>query len=277
MRTILLFNDNTAEARHAAVFVLGVAQKVQANVLLANTYVKHVKPVKLVPAGFGVAHDTEETEVPNIKMFLENLIDTEQAFQPKIAEADISNMNEAAVADLLNRNNVWMMIKGVADGLNTGIKAEKLNIHTILNKVLCPLMLIPASWQIKDLERLVYLADLRYCRIQIVRYLAEMAKPWGASVLIAHLSASGLPDMAESYARSVFNDGVCQNVKYNNLYYNNIKERNLKTAVDVIINGMHNDLLVLVNHRFHFEEIIGPYITNKLPLNITVPILVFPF
>ena len=277
MRTILLFNDNTAEARHAAVFVLGVAQKVHANVLLANTYIKDVKPVMRVPAGFNEISEIEETGFHDLKVFLENSIDAETEFQPEIKEADISNMNELGVAELINKNNIWMMIKGISDGSKPGITKENLNIHTILNKVLCPLMLIPSNWQIKDLERLVYIADLRYCRIQIVRYLTEVAKPWSASVLIAHLSASGLPDMAESYAGSIFNEEICRNVKYNNLYYNNIKERNLKTAVDVIINGMHNDLLVLVNHRFHFEEIIGPYITNKLPLNITIPILVFPF
>ena len=37
--------------------------------------------------------------------------------------------------------------------------------------------------------------------------------------------------------------------------------KDLKTAVDVMINGLDNDLLVLLNHRFYFEEII----TNKLP------------
>ncbi len=93
MRTILLFNDNTAEARHAAVFVLGVAQKVHANVLLANTYIKDVKPVMRVPAGFDEVSEIDETGVRDLKVFLENLIDAEHAFQPEIKEADISNMN----------------------------------------------------------------------------------------------------------------------------------------------------------------------------------------
>jgi len=45
----------------------------------------------------------------------------------------------------------------------------------------------------------------------------------------------------------------------------------------VMINGMHNDVLVMVNHRFHFEEIIGRYITEELPENITIPLLIFPY
>ena len=111
----------------------------------------------------------------------------------------------------------------------------------------------------------------------IVSYLTALAKPYGATLSIAHLSAKGIPDMEENYARAVFKEQVADHLNYNNLHFNNIKEKDLKKALDVIINGLHNDILALVNHRFHFEEILGRYITAVLPENITVPLLIFPY
>lgn len=275
MRTILIFNDNSEEAMHAAEFVMAMAQELRANIFMANTLVKEVKPVEKIPAGFVERNETDESLLPNVFEYLKSLNMNRSVFKPEIMEFDVSAFDETKVAEFINKNNIWMFVKGLPD-VSPEAKT-KLNIQTILNKVLCPLLLIPVTWKLKDLERLVYIADLRYCRIQIVKYLTELAKPLNADLLIAHSTAEGLPDMTEKYALSVFSDEVSSNVSYENLYFNNIKERDLKIAIDVIINGMRNDLLVLVNHRFHFEEIVGRYITDNLPLQITIPLLIFPY
>ena len=282
MRTLLVINDNSSEAKHAAEFTLVLAQKMQANIMLMSTAAITNKLAEKVPVG----------DIPNIDPdsyreqyhhasgmhdHLKSLNDKEATFKPGIEEFNISGMDENEVAGVINKNHIWMMIKGIADATPAINSKRNLNIHAVLNKVLCPLFLIPASWQLKDIERLVYIADLRYCRIEIVRCLAEFAKPWRAALSIAHMSAKGLPDMTEKYALDVFSNEVSGNVHYDQLFFNNIREKDLGRAVDVMIHGMHNDVLAMVNHRFHFEEIVGRYITDTLPLHITVPLLIFPY
>jgi len=280
MRTILIVNDNSTEAKHAAEFAFTIAQKVQANIMLLNTSAVNTKVVKKIPVGAILRADADyhdELPVSDIHYYLKSLNEDGISFKPEIDEFDISAMNETEVIELVNRNNIWMMVKGMPDVIHATGAKKSLNMHAVLNRVLCPLLLIPPTWQLKDIERLVYIADLRYCRIEVVRYLAQLAKPWHAALSIAHMSANGLPDMAEKYALTVFSEEVCQNVNYDQLLFNNIKEKDLSKVVDVMINTMHNDILVMVNHRFHFEEIIGRYITDTLPLNITVPLLIFPY
>jgi hypothetical protein len=278
MKTILIINDNSPEAKHAAEFALTVAQKMQANIMLANTFVKTQKSVELVTVGNTDKIMIESFQTSKLFTHLKGLNSKELAdFKPEIEELDISNMDECKLAEMINLNRTWMIIKGMPDALPATASDNALNIHTVLNKVLCPLFLIPENWQVKDIERMVYIADLRYCRIEIVRYLAELARPLNADLSIAHTSAKGLPDMAEKYALAVFSEEVCKNVKYERLLFNNIKEKDLSKTVDVLINGMHNDVLVMVNHRFHFEEILGRYITNSLPVHLSVPILIFPY
>jgi hypothetical protein len=282
MRTLLVINDNSSETKHAAEFAFAIAKKMQANILLANTApVKKSKLVEKVIAGYTtgkheISYYLEDKSLAGI-LRDKCIPDDAGNFNPLIEEFDVSAMDESKVAELVIKKNIWMMVKGIPAAVSLSTQKTGLNAHSILNKVLCPLLLIPSDWQLKDIERLVYIADLRYCRIEIVKYLAQLAKPWNAGVSIAHLSAKGLPDMAEKYALTVFSEEVSRNVNYDQLVFNNIREKDLSKAVDVMINGMHNDILVMVNHRFHFEEIVGRYITDTLPVNITVPVLIFPY
>jgi hypothetical protein len=275
MKTILIINDETAAAEHAAKFALCIAQKVNANIMLANTFIHNSKAAEKILAGQSdlAEIDFEDENIDGITGRLKMMNEAYDGFHPEISELDASDMDEKKLAEFINKNHIWMLVKGVSAAYG----GAGINVHQILNRVQCPLLLVPEIWSIKGMERLVYIADLRYCRIEIVRYLAELARPWNADLSIAHLSASGLPDMAEKYALSVFDEGISRNVNYDRLFFNNIKEKELITAVDVMINGLHNDLLVVVNHRFHFERIIGHKIIDTLPTHITVPLLVFPY
>jgi hypothetical protein len=270
MKTILVINNASPEAGHAARFALSIAQKMQANLLLANI-TRVLSTVKVLTDG-SLALGTDDSLLEN----LETLNTGNEGFKPEISELDASSLNESQLAEYIYKKDISMIVKGELDGLQSQLPRRDINIHTVLNKVRCPLLLVPANWHIKDVERMAYISDLRYCRSYIISQMARVAKPWGASISVAHISVDGLPDMEESYALSVFK-AATSNIQYEKLFFNNIREKELLTAVDVLINGMHNDLLVLINHRYHFEEIIGRYITDTLPHNVTVPLLIYPY
>jgi hypothetical protein len=170
-----------------------------------------------------------------------------------------------------------MVVKTVTDALMFDRSSGYLNFDTILSRLRCPLLFVPDGWVLKNIERIAYIADLRYCRMQVVKYLTELAKSCHADLSIAHLAASGIPDMDDHYANDIFDDEVRNKINYDQLFFNNIREKDLATAVDVLINGMHNDLLVMVKNRFHWDEIIGPHTNNTLPAHISVPLLAFPY
>jgi len=276
MKTILVINDDSFEAEHASKFALVIAQKVQADILLANRQSETRKIIEKVVAGNAQKNTGIEKGPHILHEHLSLLNDLSVGYLPSIKEVDITDLNETDLAEVINRNQIWLVVKGMTDILPEELQKKQVNIDAVLKRVLCPVLLIPYAWSIRNIERLVYIADLRYCRMHIVKYLVEFAKLWQADLSIAHLSAKGLPNMEESYAQGIFSQEICNNVDYDRMFFNNIKERNMATAVDVMINGMQNDILALINHRFHFEEIIGNYITERLPSAITIPLLIFP-
>jgi hypothetical protein len=227
-------------------------------------------------AAFADNHD-EYVTIPYLGEYLDRLNSRPNDFEPVINEVDASAMNDSQFAQMVNHSDVWMIVKAMAEYQPFAVAGNQLNINAILNTISSPVLLIPPLWSLKNIERMVYIADLRYCRLPIVRYLAELAKSFHADLSIAQLAARGLPHIDENYAQQLFNDEISCQVNYDQLFFNNIKENNLTIAVDVLVNGMHNDILVLLNHKFHFEEIVGQYLTDILPTQIVIPLLVFPY
>lgn len=123
---------------------------------------------------------------------------------------------------------------------------------------------------------MVYVTDLRFCRHEVVTFLTQLAKTIDGSVLIANMSEKGIPLMEENYAISVFEDAVLDSSNRGHVYFSNVRERNVSKAIDILVNEMNNDLLVMVNNKFHFNELLGHDSPYAIPENIRVPMLVFP-
>jgi len=279
MKTIIVINDGSPAGEHAAGVALGIAQKVNANLLVANA-VKVPSPVNLreyVLVRGGHEEKVEELKSPGLETRpgpIDHNLDGN--FTPQIEFVDASDFSLNDFVHFIIGNNAWMLVKGASDEAPADDAYLSANIQSILNRVGCPLLLIPEKAHLKDFECIAYMADLRYCQIPVVNYLAQLARHYQAKIQIAHVSAKGLPDMDERYARSFFSEAICRKVHYDELYFNNIREKDLQRVIDVLIHGMKTDLLVLINHQFHFEELMGRCITSQLPGYITVPVLVFP-
>lgn len=276
MKTIFVFNDHSDAAKHAATLALSIAVKTNADVCIANL-LKVFQPAtkKMELAACALIGDGGSE--PDLVTYLNSINKNIGDFKPEINHINVYNHSASQLAEFVIKNNIWMMVKGLDDYGAINMEPPGVEVQHVLNRVSCPLLLVPSKLQIKDFERIVYMADLRYCRVQVVKYLAELSWPYRARLIIDHLSAKGLPDMEQNYSYQVFQDMISKNIKYDQLFFNNIRERNIQKAADIMIHGMQVDLLALVNHRFHFKEILGDYIPRMLPENISIPLLIFPY
>jgi hypothetical protein len=277
MKTIIVLNDNSPADLHAAAFATTMARKIQAKIVICHTSKVWEQEREKVRVGTNFPVGRHEDFKSKMADQAGEPNRPESDNNPVIEEIMIADFNIPRFAEMVNKDQVYMVIKGLPHEVTKNDIGKKLDAYCVLNKVRCPLMLIPEDWPLKDLERLVYIADLRYCRLAIVKYLVELARPFHAGLTIAHLSAKGLPHIIEPYAQNIFLEEICSHIDYDQVFFNNIQERDLIKAVDVMVNGMHNDLLVMVNHRFHFEEIVGDYLGHSLPAHISVPLLIFPY
>lgn len=277
MKNILIFNDFSPEAEHATQLALLLAGKTNANLYVWNTFDKYENPVARELA---VAHANEEdaeiqTDNTNWILKLESKLNWENGLLPVVKFIEGIDYSPLHVLSIVKKYDVGILVRGIAGNSEDvlHIEAEALSCST---KSGVPILLIPEKFEYKMFEKIVYATDLRFCRREIVIFLTQLAKPINASVLIANISAQGLPHMEDNYARTVFADTILSRDNQEHIFFNNIRERNVARALDVLVNGMSNDLVVLVNNKFHFKELVGHDMPYTIPANINVPLLVFP-
>lgn len=278
MKTIFVINDNSAHAKHAAELAFNIARKVHANLLIGNV-VKKSRRIS-VSAGSLIGGNVEADDInektQDLREYLQNLNASENGFKPVIGNLNAADLTGIDISQLINTNDTWMVVKGMPANRSVQPETQSAKISSVLNKIKCPILLVPENSEVNDFERMIYMADLRYCQLHVVRFLAEMAAPFRANVMIAHLSAKELPNMDREYSRSVFKETISRSVRYDKLFFDNIQERDIRKAVDILINGMSTDLLTLVNHQFHCEEVVNGHIDDTLPPYINIPLLIFP-
>jgi hypothetical protein len=149
-------------------------------------------------------------------------------FLPEISSVDIAGFDTTQLAAMIISKNIWLMVSGSAVAMKDKREQVRLDLQSVLNKVRCPLLIVPENWALKQIERITYIADLRYCRAAIVNYLVQLAQPMQASISLAHLSAKGLPDIEEGYGRRLFTEQIAGHVHGAQVGFNNIREKDIK-------------------------------------------------
>lgn len=261
MEKILFIHDNSPRSRRALEFAISLADKLNTTLLLARTNVQqHAGRLKVLAGNPVVQPATPASH------------GSAEIVQHTLSEINISAMDARELAQLVNKEGIGMMIKCATEYRMPGA----LNMDILMSHIHCPLLLIPGNWAIKDLQRIVYLADLRYCRNDITRYLARLARACGAQLSVAHLTKEGMVHIEETYAHRLFDEQVKSQLKYDQLGFHYTRERDLIKAIDVLVKGLQHDLLVMTRNRYHFKQLITQSLNSRLPTYIQVPLLIFP-
>ncbi|SFT10009.1 hypothetical protein SAMN04487890_110169 [Mucilaginibacter polytrichastri] len=271
-----MFNDFSSEAEHAIEFALLLAAKTNSKLYIWNTLVKRKN---LIAKELTVGHCSEEIEVSvdgsgAVSKFDSGLtwnggLPSQVRF---IAGIDFAVGN---VLSIVEEFEIGMLVMGLTPN-SEGVKLIEAETIKCATKSGCPILLIPEKFEFKYFKKIVYPTDLRYSPHEILSFLNQLAESVNASILIANIALRGLPFMEDSYAVTIFKEAISKSGKRAQFYFNNVRERDVPRAIDVLINGMNNDLLVLMNNRFHFNELLGYSKPYAVPSNIRVPLLIFP-
>jgi hypothetical protein len=275
MSEILIINDDSIGARAAIDYACALALASRKNLLLANTRatganIKRDNVLAIAPVSAFDDEPAAEDAEQGIEQYLAGQLAGEAAFRPNFKSVDFSGFSEGDLAAYVSRNDIYLVVHAVDPG--QAESSDQLDIQRLINKVRCPVALVPAVGSLRPPEQMVYLTDLRYCQARIVNFLQQLnCRP--SSIQVAHICLEGMVDLAGAYADELFRQQLRHNGR---LSFTHIRERNVARAADIIINTLGADLLVCVNRQFHFQELFGQKITGALPECISIPVLVFP-
>src|SRR3569832_1051903 len=155
MEKIIVINDDSKESLHAAKYAFHLACHYQKHIVLANlvsaerTVLQKVARSKASPAGTELilgGDDDPETITDHL-----NCLNTGPGFHPEIKTLDASKFGERELITYVNSHKIWMIIHGVTTDPETENTGIRINMQSVLNRIQCPIMLIPQSAQAKKL------------------------------------------------------------------------------------------------------------------------------
>lgn len=275
MKTLLVLNDHSATATHAARFALNLAQKIRVNVIVASLIQNETnipqEELKLSSTGTITLQRSELMK----SLFAQKKQYTN--FRPVIQEVELLSFTGDELFQLTINRDIYMVIRGMDEFLPSALLNINLAINMLLSKIKCPLLVVPSSWDFSAFRDLVYLTDLRFCGLRTVNFITSFAREWNANVVIAHATASGLPEVDIEEANAIFRDEVRNHVNYSKISMNMLNKGEIPDAINLVVHHFHADLLVFVNQHFHFNTFTKQYFKDKCALYKPVPLLIFPY
>ncbi|MBL4675152.1 MAG: hypothetical protein JKY70_02945 [Mucilaginibacter sp.] len=269
MKSVFVINDNSVEARSAAESALMFAKSINARLVIGSKVFKPAS-VELEPVVNGLEDEHHIDE--HLFSYLKVLNTYTEGEETEIAEVDISELDNSSLASFINQNNIGVVIVP-AGKIND---ASSLDMQIVLNKISVPMLMLPANWSYNDIQRLTYITDLRWCRTDVLGYLGKLTLPNKVDLFVGHVAASGIPDLDEDFAKQIFFEAAKRCGNQQNLNFHHIKSADIATVADVLIHGMKNDALVLINHSAHYGYFVGKKLSLNHPELISVPLLLYP-
>lgn len=273
MKSVFVINDNSIEAGHAAESALMMAKAINAKLIIGNRLIKSPKPA--VSYAFSGTFESDMYSDNTLLQKLSILNGIADGELTSIEQADISLMDSHKLASFINANNITLLM--IHAGIVNSVNGKKLiDYQSVLNKINAPIFLMPSSWSFKMPVNITYITDLRYCRTDVLSYLTKVTLPFKTNIYVAHVAALGLPDLNPNFARQVFYEAASRCSHWEYLNYHHIPSKDISTVVDVLIHGMQNDALVLINHSQYYRYFIGKQLTLNQPDLLNIPLLLYP-
>lgn len=147
--------------------------------------------------------------------------------------------------------------------------------YTLPDKFKCPVLLIPQGAKFKGLHTILYASDLPVDNKKALQFLAELAKPFNATVKVGHIAKRSLPvKVSQEITTDSLNHQLGRN--YVKLVYQTLKDDNLGAGLQRMIGKEKVNILALAHRKYHFMEGVFHASLSKLMPGIEIPLLILP-
>lgn len=284
MKNILVLTDFSIRAQYAAEFALQIALKVKADILLCNVMeiIENAPMAEQLawPIADHVALKQDNLkDLKKLATHLEKLMPAKGAIQDYKPEINcINDFGKLSVVAkrVVKEKMVDLVIMG--SHRSTGLGRFLFGSHTykVLDDVNCPVLFVPERLKFTEIRSMAYATDLTFSDFKVINYLAEIAKPFKAEILVSHISPYGLPglDAAKAIQHSV-NELLAQD--HPKVFYTSIKGDITKRLLEISGSGKA-DVLAMVHKRYSFfEGLFHSSISKQMANTAKVALLILPY
>ena len=280
MKTILLATDFSDPATNAARYALRLAQQINADLLLCNVF--HVPVDEQVAAeliwptaDYNSVHTESMQQLCQLARSLADELDP-NLYQPQIDCISQPGSLLNALVDITTYKQVDLLVMGLhnSDGLTRFLLGS--NSYALLDKLSCPVMLVPIFSQFSSLHQLTLATSLHSRDIDGVEMLIKLITPLSPEINLTHIaSPRDAKDDQEALMRMV-GQGVVK-LNYPLITYTSLHFTGVNSGLCWLAQNGKQDIMVMIHRRHTFlSSLMEGSHTKKVMDKMQAPLLVLP-
>ncbi|MDB5013956.1 MAG: universal stress protein UspE [Daejeonella sp.] len=283
MKTVLIATDFSDGASHAAEYGYNLAKQLKADVILCNAVLvpADVAQVGMVvwPAdNYEAFLDSSTKQLEILKTQLRTQSD-KRDFKPDIScIIQVGSVNDL-VNGIIEKHEIALVVMGThgSSGLSTFLMGN--HCRSMIDYAARPLLLIPPQVAIKPINKIVFAADFKNAKDDLVSFYALilLAKTLQAEIVLAHIYHDKLntPENNEWVKQSLTKLAISSH--YTNISFKYIQNDKTKYGLQNLCKQEEADVLAMIHqpHNFIDSMLHGSH-TQYMANHTSIPLLVFP-
>lgn len=279
MKNILVLTDFSENAKTAEKYALQLAMHVKGNLILYNTYSRQRETIS---GNVVWPHNTPSSElqsISNLQARVNELDHDLRKIKDDIHKPEIRHLGNAGsltdkINEIIAENNIWLCVMGTKGESFSNNVIFGSNVFNVLEKIGCPVLIIPKEAEYKNLKKIAYATDFRSSDVSIINWLNEFADRLQIGLLLVHISADTITDNEKEILKS-------QEKIYKSQFPKTTIQidegDNIQDSLHKISERLDVSMLALLHRRHEFfESVFHSSISHKMIKHTEIPVLIFP-
>lgn len=279
MKTILLLTDFSVNAEYTGYYALGLAQHLQANLLICNIYqgseqqgVNDIRP-------FGRAEEDSISDLGAVVAGLKTRLDKgpfANSFRPDISQCSETGRVNEKLNELALKHDILLAVISAHSAHNFSGNFNKNHAWAIVDRACIPVLVIPYQVRFKPFKTIALASALHDTDMAVLESLTSLAKYSDAGLVVTHVGPQEAGEQQDVVVRQFFSSPASK-INYPAIQYRHLKGRNITDSLTALTAQPEIDLLAVVHRRRGgLQALLNGSIARKLLKRPYCPLLIFP-
>ncbi|MBS1635776.1 MAG: universal stress protein [Bacteroidetes bacterium] len=275
MKNILVPTDFSENAEYAVRYATELAAAWQAKVILMHafqvTYASGYVPYEEIAAEKKLIQKESEEK---LKTMAHALTKAHVAHQVLC----VDDIAVEAILNAIREHHIELVVMGTKGASSMANVIFGSNTSHVIQRATCPVLAIPEGTTYKKPKTLTYAAAYETGDIDIIKKLADMAKPFHAQLNVLHITENSDDPAKDKADMKKFMDLVTEKIDCNNISFQVMNGITMENVLEDYVNQDAADILILSTHqRGFFGRVFGNSVTRQMSYHSRIPLMAFHF
>jgi len=274
MKTIIVPTDFSDNALHALRYAAMLNAAFNGKIILFHSYA-----VAVYGTETSLAFMPSDEELKNDSLELLNKESQKiLAEYPglKIESVFEDGYPEQAIIEMAKRKNGDLVVMGTqgASGLREALVGSI--TASVMEDTACPVIAVPENATVNKVSKIVFATDYALNDFENISKVIEIAKPFGAEIILLHVSNGELDHAYEYSAIENFKIRAAEENQYDKISFKLLESRDVLNGLNFYLDEVKADLLAMsMHHRTFFQKLFNRSKTKRMAFHTHIPLLAF--